>query len=92
MLTVFSRDRTRVGTDPLGGGLALSGGFEQPADPPEPEGRHIVIDILILSLRDHVGLVPNSHVPAVSDALAKPSPGRKVSQIRLPRVSLESFK
>ena len=92
MLTVFSLDVTQVGMDPLAGGLALSGGFEQPTDSPKPEGRHVVIDILVLSLRNHVGLVPNPHVPAVPDALAKPPPGRKMSQIRLPRVSHESLK
>ncbi len=78
--------------DPRRSGLALPGGFEQLTDLPKPEGRHVVIDILVLSLRDHIGLVPNAYVPAVPDPLAKPSPGRKMSQTRLPRVSHESLK
>jgi hypothetical protein len=70
----------------------MPSGFEQLTNSSESKRRHIIVNVLILSFRDHVGLVPNANVPAVTDILTKPAPGRQMSQLRLLCISRESLK
>ena len=78
--------------DPLKRRLPMSGGFDQFTDSSESERRHIVINALILSFRDQIGLMPNTDIATVTDILAKARPRRQVRQIRVLRISSESPK
>ena len=62
--------------DSLGRRLSMSGGLDQVPDCSEPERRHVMINSLILSVLDHIGLVVDANIAAVADTLAKASPCR----------------
>jgi hypothetical protein len=62
--------------DFLSGRLSMSGGLDQVPDRSEPERRHVMINGLILSVLDHIGLVVDANIATVADTPAKASPCR----------------
>jgi len=62
--------------DSPGRRLSMSGSLDQATDCSEPEWRHVMINSLILSVLDHIGLVVDADIAAVADAPAKASPCR----------------
>src|SRR6201987_1690177 len=64
--------------------------FDELADSSESEGRHIVINALVLSFGNQIGFMPNTNIAAVADSLAKARPGRQMGEVRALRVPGES--
>ena len=64
--------------DSLGRRLSMSGSLDQVTDCSEAEWRHVMINSLILSVLDHIGLVPDADIAAVADTPAKASPCRQM--------------
>jgi hypothetical protein len=53
----------------------MAGSFDELANSSESEGRHVVINVLVLSFRDQIGFMPDTYVTTVADLLAKARPG-----------------
>ena len=66
--------------------------FDELTDSSESEGRHIVINALVLSFGNQIGFMPNTNIAAAADILAKARPGRQMGEIRALRISGESLK
>jgi hypothetical protein len=56
----------------------MPGSLDQVTDCPEPERRHVMINILILPVLDHIGLVVDANIAAVADTPAKAGPCRQM--------------
>ena len=67
----------------------MPGGFDELAGASESESRHIVVNALILPLRNQVGFMPNTHIATDAGGAAKSRPSRQMGEIRLLRVSSE---
>ena len=70
----------------------MPGGFDELTDASESERGHIVINALVLPLRNQIGFMPNTYIATATNIPAKSRPGRQMGEIRPLRIPSESAK
>ncbi len=65
-------------------------GFDELTDAAESERRHIVVNALVLPVRNQIGFMPDPYIATAPNVSAKARPSRQMGEIGLLRIPSQS--